>query len=369
MLNTIKMTHNKLTLDTKFISIKNIYDSLLRENKINYRTEYQRDMTWSDDQNSLFIDTLINGYIVPSIVLLKSENEQNDYEFDCVDGQHRLTCIKKFIEGKITHKIKINNTHSYINICYQNNLAEPEQNTITKYLSKKEKQTFDNIKIPIFKIINNVDKQTIRDIFCRLQNGVKISRFGKLKNQRHTFINFIRDNHVLDCFEIKSLAKIIFYSPKLTDDEAHDTNGKLCEKKQKNVFFIMTRMMYIYKNKHIKDFTLGTINHENNIYNYLPNNSKHMTIDNGTLIDFYAKFRSFISYLNYTGVIIYKEYMLLILWKYYLDNNNNNIHKFNCNVTINKYNNDTEFTKQKPDNGLIDNIYKKFTQNEIDLLQ
>jgi hypothetical protein len=365
------MSSTRLNLDTEFMSVKNIYNTFLKENIINLNPEYQRDFSWNEEQINLFIDSLINGYIVPSIVLLEKEDEEKGFEYECVDGQHRLNVIKRFIENKLVYKIKKESTQKSFHKIYYNDgeIFCNEKNNL-KLIDKIYKKSFDSAKIPIF-IIKNIDnEQIIRDIFIRLQNGSKVSMFGKLKNKKHPLLDFIRENTILNNYKIKKLANILYYEIKFTEEEngIEQTSNKICERKQKHILFMLAKLIYLYKNKEKKEFSVDSLNINMNIEKYLTNNSPNMMFSLELIEEFYDKFETFISFLNYNGDIYYKEYMLLILWKFYINNCNNNFFKFSLKYTIDIYNNEKEFILCKPDNKNLNIIYQKYNNNETDLL-
>jgi uncharacterized protein with ParB-like and HNH nuclease domain len=82
--------------------IGSIYSGYLMNNKLLLSPEYQRDLCWSVDKMCVFIDTIMKGWVVPNYVLYKlSRNESQKvlHSYECIDGQHRLTAIKWFIES------------------------------------------------------------------------------------------------------------------------------------------------------------------------------------------------------------------------------------------------------------------------------
>ena len=97
-----RIKENKLLKNLKYdyeqFEIRDFYDLYLqKKNKINFKPVYQRSFSWNKDKQNLFIDSIIHNYIIPPIILIKLENEE--YEYECIDGQHRLCVIKHFIES------------------------------------------------------------------------------------------------------------------------------------------------------------------------------------------------------------------------------------------------------------------------------
>jgi hypothetical protein len=85
------------------------------------------------------------------------------------------------------------------------------------------------------------------------------------------------------------------------------------------------------------------------------------------IIEFFDKLDKFLGLLNYSGDIIYQEYMILILWKYYINNDDNNVFKFSQESIIKKYN-DYNMSSAKLDNITMQKKFVSYIKNEKDLL-
>jgi hypothetical protein len=83
-------------------SIKAIYYEYLESDQLFLRPEYQRDLCWSLEKMNAFVDTIIKGWIVPNYViyeLSKKEMKNVKHKCECIDGQHRLTTLKYYMES------------------------------------------------------------------------------------------------------------------------------------------------------------------------------------------------------------------------------------------------------------------------------
>lgn len=80
---------------------------------------YQRKLVWDLKENQLFIDSLLNKYPVPSIILseyeVKTENDIDD-NYEIIDGLQRLNAIALFMRGKFP--IKYNGQYMYFDLHY-----------------------------------------------------------------------------------------------------------------------------------------------------------------------------------------------------------------------------------------------------------
>ena len=65
--------------------------------------DFQRDYVWDDKQASRLIESIIMGLPIPSIFIAKDDNYEGEKYF-IIDGQQRLTTIKRFYNNKFKLK-------------------------------------------------------------------------------------------------------------------------------------------------------------------------------------------------------------------------------------------------------------------------
>lgn len=78
-------------------SIERIYGFFL-ERRFLVNRRYQRKLVWTIEEKQAFIDSLVNGYPVPLILLAESVAD-DEKRFEVIDGMQRLNAIASFIEG------------------------------------------------------------------------------------------------------------------------------------------------------------------------------------------------------------------------------------------------------------------------------
>lgn len=89
---------------------------------------YQRKLVWSIDEKVAFIDSLIDRYPVPLILLAQKQQEGRSY-FEIIDGLQRLNAIMSFVEGEF----RVSN--GYFDL---NTIADTKQQLDLGILSQKE---------------------------------------------------------------------------------------------------------------------------------------------------------------------------------------------------------------------------------------
>jgi hypothetical protein len=221
---------DEITTQITTTGISALYYGYLKDNKLLLSPQYQRDLCWSVDKMILFIDTIMKSWIVPNYViykLTKTEINNNDHSYECIDGQHRLTAIKRFIEAipdDTTKKYVYYKKDEYRVFYDYTDQQEKEirKQTPSKYKIRKfdrnEKNKFDDYQMSLHIISNptGLDITTKCCIFNRLQNGEKIASYEKLKNNPHPITKCINDHKLLrfmknenfnDILEIKKMRK------------------------------------------------------------------------------------------------------------------------------------------------------------------
>lgn len=76
---------------------------LKRDGFLNVDEEYQRGPVWKDPQKKRLIDSVLRGYPLPMIYLLKVEKTVRGQvipRYDIIDGQQRINALHEFHENK-----------------------------------------------------------------------------------------------------------------------------------------------------------------------------------------------------------------------------------------------------------------------------
>ena len=227
--------------------VRSIYSEYLEKDKLLLRPEYQRELSWSNEKMITFIDTIYRGWIVPNYVIYKlSEVEKKENKkkslnhlYECIDGQHRLTTIKMYIEGiKYPNSdkekyiyLKIGNDRVFYNM-HNDKLIElryrSHNSRSMKYrnLTDEERDKFDNFQMSfhiIDQVKNGLNINIKCQIFNRLQNGEKVESYVKLRNlDNNKIMTCIRSEHLLKILnDIKFIKKIdLNKKTKLKHDES-----------------------------------------------------------------------------------------------------------------------------------------------------
>lgn len=156
----------------------------IRDGSLILKPPFQRNFVWTMRHQEEFIDTILKGFPFPEVYVCDGEIDTISFNSTTlvIDGQQRLTTIKRYIEGDGADEFK----------------------KIPKYadLSNEEKESFLGYKV-VVRNIGNVEEHIIREVFRRI-NLTKFSLDAiEIQNAIYDgeFIQTAKD--ILDSVDIK----------------------------------------------------------------------------------------------------------------------------------------------------------------------
>ncbi len=222
-----ELVENKLEKKNEIPSISTIYHNYFTRNRINLQPNYQREFTWTFEKMCMLIDSLMKGYVVPSFILYKISPEEKkiiekkdnlnknnldkNFDYECIDGQHRLKVLQKFMNSE---PIVIGTYEKYI---FWENIIKDKLGTkikekvfykltpeikakykkVAREMTNEEKNFFEDTQLQFIFITSKLNDKQKCDIFNRLQNGEKVSSITKVKNISHPITNYLRNNNII----------------------------------------------------------------------------------------------------------------------------------------------------------------------------
>ncbi len=88
-------TTSKKSRELKSISVKEFIDDYVY--RIDLDADYQREKIWSRSDQEKLLDSIIQNIDIPKIYLAKVEDNEN-FDFECIDGKQRMTTLLSFIK-------------------------------------------------------------------------------------------------------------------------------------------------------------------------------------------------------------------------------------------------------------------------------
>src|SRR5690625_502861 len=76
---------------------------LMKEEELIYDPYYQRNFVWQENHQKEFIRTILLGYPCPEIFIAEGEVDLETHKkyIHVIDGQQRLTTIKRFLSNEL----------------------------------------------------------------------------------------------------------------------------------------------------------------------------------------------------------------------------------------------------------------------------
>lgn len=142
-----------------------------KEKKFEYEPPYQREGdVWTDKQKSLFIDSIMKNYPIPTIYLNK-KNKGAEQIYEVIDGKQRLSTIISFVNNEFKLQFDENETgYTQFGGKRYCDLQSMYKNGTLNDIEKKYIDNFDSYSIS-FKVIQDASNEQIKDIFDRLNRG------------------------------------------------------------------------------------------------------------------------------------------------------------------------------------------------------
>ena len=294
----------KIKSDQDNSSITNLYHEYLKDNRINLNPAYQRKFCWSSSQQELLIDSLVNGYPIPSILIA----ETGSRKYECIDGQHRLQTIKQFMDNQFAYKDAETGIYYY----YDDNPDKPlgfEKKKSRKYqiLPDEAKADFNSRKICIIKIdrTTKLTENHKRVLFHRLQNGTRVSAVHRIKNIDNPITNYLSSINYMESPAWKRFTELYMPHTKLAKRTGNNTDqiDGYC-------LFALLRIIYTYKLVTEKSLIIGSMSMDLNIRKNLQQNIGNL--QESDIIPRLVKFDEFINILEPTKSKYYEPYLLIL---------------------------------------------------------
>lgn len=122
--------------------------------------DYQREMTWDEERQSKFIESVFLGLPIPPIFIAdinEQENEEDEARLEIIDGTQRIRTLNRFINNELT-------------LCNLKKLSKLN-NFIFEDLLLSRQRRFKRVTVRIIQLTADSDEETRRDLFERINTG------------------------------------------------------------------------------------------------------------------------------------------------------------------------------------------------------
>lgn len=151
--------------------------------RIDLDADYQREKVWSRDNQELLLDSIIKNIDIPKIYLARVFGDRN-FDYECIDGKQRMgTLLSFYIPEKRTGDALA------VRVAGEKYTYKRLQKELPQ-LAKK----IDEFELTFVVYSGISDEEFLREIFRRLQLGVRLNSGELLKTHTGTVRDFIYED-------------------------------------------------------------------------------------------------------------------------------------------------------------------------------
>jgi len=166
------------TREIKPIAAKTFVDDYVY--RIDLDADYQREKIWSREDQEKLIDSIIQNIDIPKIYLARIKGKEN-FEFECIDGKQRMATLLNFFKPEKSTDSPL--TVKVAGERYTYKRLRAELPTLADKIDEYQ------LTFVIYPQID--DEEFLREIFRRLQLGVRLNSGELLKSHTGTIRDFI----------------------------------------------------------------------------------------------------------------------------------------------------------------------------------
>lgn len=163
--------------DLLTIPVKEFIDDYIY--RIDLDADYQREKIWSREDQLKLVDSIIQNIDIPKIYLARVDSNEN-FDFECIDGKQRMTTLLSFF------KPEPEETPLTVRIAGENFTYKRLQRELPS-LAKK----IEEYQLTFVVYEDQGDEEFLREIFRRLQLGVRLNSGELLKTYTGTLRDFV----------------------------------------------------------------------------------------------------------------------------------------------------------------------------------
>ena len=140
------------------------------ENEI-FIPDYQREMTWDEDRQSKFIESVLLGLPIPYIFVADTSENEDLARLEIIDGTQRIRTLARFVNNKL----KLNNLEKLDSL---NGFTFSD-------LPLARQRRFKRTTIRMIQLTEDADEETRRDLFERINTGsVELNEMEKRRGSK-----------------------------------------------------------------------------------------------------------------------------------------------------------------------------------------
>ncbi len=139
------------------ILVQKYLDGIEEDRNELFIPDYQREMTWDEDRQSKFIESVLLGLPIPYIFVASISKSEDFTRLEIIDGTQRIRTLARFLKNEL----RLNNLQKL------DSLNEFTFNDLP--LSRQ--RHFRRTTIRIIQLTEKADEEVRRDLFERINTG------------------------------------------------------------------------------------------------------------------------------------------------------------------------------------------------------
>jgi hypothetical protein len=166
------------TREIRSISVRKCVEDYIY--RIDLDADYQRERIWSRGNQEDLIDSIIKNIDIPKIYLAQIEGNE-DFDYECIDGKQRMATLLNFFKPE-----KSTDSPLTVRVAGERYTYERLREELPKLADK-----IDNFELTFVIYPQIDDDEFLREIFRRLQLGIRLNSGELLKSHMGTMRDFI----------------------------------------------------------------------------------------------------------------------------------------------------------------------------------
>jgi hypothetical protein len=171
-------TRSRITRGLKSISVKNFIDDYIY--RIDLDADYQREKIWSREDQEKLIDSIHQNIDIPKIYLARVTGNEN-FDYECIDGKQRMATLLNFFKPE-----QAGDNPLTLRVAGERYTYKRLRRELPQLAQKIEDY---ELAFVIYPEID--DEDFLREIFRRLQLGVRLNSGELLKSHMGAIRDFV----------------------------------------------------------------------------------------------------------------------------------------------------------------------------------
>ncbi len=173
-------TTSRITRQLEAIPVKKFIDDYIY--RIDLDADYQREKIWSREDQEKLIDSIIQNIDIPKIYLARVKGNEN-FDFECIDGKQRMATLLNFFKPE---QVGDNPLSVRVRVAGERYTYKQLRKELPQLAQKIENYELTFVIYPEID-----DEEFLREIFRRLQLGVRLNSGELLKTYTGTIRDFV----------------------------------------------------------------------------------------------------------------------------------------------------------------------------------